>query len=65
MPTLFTNPSNNLVVSWPGGIGNPSNMLIPTSGGRRKYLKGKTRHMKKRKAQTRKQRRTLTRRQKK
>jgi hypothetical protein len=56
MPTLLNNPSNQLVVSWPGGIGNPSNMLIPTSGGRRRYLKGKTRSQKRR-AKTRRQKR--------
>ena len=56
MPVLYGNPSNNLVVTWPGGIGNPANMLIPTSGGRRKYLKGKTRS-KKRRGKTRSQKR--------
>ena len=56
MPTLYSNPSNNLVVTWPGGIGNPANKLIPTSGGRRrKFLKGKTRS--KRRGQTRSQKR--------
>lgn len=58
MPVLYSNPSNQIVVTWPGGVGNPSNMLIPTSGGRRrKFLKGKTRS-KKRRGQTRRQTRT-------
>ncbi len=28
--------NGNLVVTWPGGIGNPVGEHIPTSGGRRK-----------------------------
>lgn len=50
-------PNSPLVVTWPGGIGNPIGEKIPTSGGRRR----KNRSTRRRRG-TRKSRRCWTRR---
>jgi len=42
------------IVTWPGGIGNPANEKIVTSGGKRSA--GKTRRNRKNRKQTRKNR---------
>jgi hypothetical protein len=49
-------PSGPLIVTWPGGIGNPLNQTIPTSGGSWKRKSRKTRKNRK----TRKSRRGMS-----
>lgn len=34
-------PNGPLIVTWPGGIGNPMDQTIPTSGGKRKNRKSR------------------------
>ena len=38
-------PSAPLVVSWPGGIGNPIGEMIPTSGGMKRKNRRNTRRL--------------------
>jgi hypothetical protein len=52
-------PSSPLIVTWPGGIGNPLNQTIPTSGGSWKRKGRKTRKNRKTR-KTRKSRRGMS-----
>jgi hypothetical protein len=53
-------PSAPLIVTWPGGIGNPLNETIPTSGGSWKRKGRKTRKATRKARKTRKSRRGMS-----